>query len=244
MVLSRIYPVTRWVNKVADQFFKKRQGQKIQRKEAIKEIAPFRYLIVCEGEKTEPLYFEGIKKLINEKYGHKIVIKSVKAERIDIHGAGRNTEDLVRFAIDKRKSAEIPYGHVWCVFDKDSFTDQQFNGAIKEAEDNDIKSAWSNEAIELWFILHFEYLTSGISRELYITKLNTYFKALSINHGKYEKNLENIYEMLTNHGDVTLAIKHAKRLENSYRETDTPSIRKPATKVYALVEELLEYLKE
>jgi hypothetical protein len=40
---------------MADQIFKKRKGQKIKRKAAEKEIAPFRYLIVCEGEKTEPL---------------------------------------------------------------------------------------------------------------------------------------------------------------------------------------------
>ena len=65
-----------------------------------------------------------------------IVVKDLKVERIDIYGAGRNTEDLVRYTIDKRKNSKIPYGNVWCVFDKDSFTDKQFNGATKYAEDN------------------------------------------------------------------------------------------------------------
>jgi RloB-like protein len=102
------------------------------------------------------------------------------AERIEIDGTGRNTEDLVRYAINKRKSAEIPYGHVWCVFDKDSFTDKQFNNAIQKSESNDLKAAWSNEAIELWFILHFEYLNAGISREQYITKLDEYFAVFGI----------------------------------------------------------------
>ncbi len=166
------------------------------------------------------------------------------AERIEIDGTGRNTEDLVRYAINKRKSAEIPYGHVWCVFDKDSFTDKQFNNAIQKAESNDLKAAWSNEAIELWFILHFEYLNSGTTREQYITKLDEYFGVLGINGGKYEKNLENIYEILTEHGDAEMAIKNAKRLEARYDESDTPSKRKPATMGYALVEELFEYLKQ
>lgn len=61
------------MNNLADQLFKKRQGKKQHRKEFIRDIAPFRYLIVCEGEKTEPFYFEGIKKLINEKYGYKLL---------------------------------------------------------------------------------------------------------------------------------------------------------------------------
>ncbi|WP_407918897.1 RloB domain-containing protein [Fusobacterium necrogenes] len=37
---------------------------------------------------------------------------------------------------------------------------------------------WSNEAIELWFLLHFEFISTGISREQYIGKLNFYFKKI------------------------------------------------------------------
>jgi len=40
---------------MAEQFFNKRKGQKKKREDACREIQPFRYLIVCEGEKTEPL---------------------------------------------------------------------------------------------------------------------------------------------------------------------------------------------
>ena len=239
----QILSTLRQVNNVADQLFKKRQGKKQQRKEAIKEIAPYRYLIVCEGKKTEPYYFEGIKRLINAKYGNKIIVNQIKVERIDIDGTGRNTEDLVKYAIEKRKNAEIPYGHVWCVFDKDSFTDEQFNNAIIQAEANDLEVAWSNEAIELWFILHFEYMNTEITREQYINKLDEYFVALSINSGKYEKNLTDIYDILTQQGDLNKAIKHAKRLESLYSITSTPASRKPSTTVYALVEELYEYLR-
>lgn len=93
---------------MVDQLFKKRKGQKRKRKEAIKEIEPYRYLIVCEGEKTEPNYFNGIRDEINSRYGNKIVVKNIKAERIEIYGTGRNTEDLVRYTIDKRKNSKIP----------------------------------------------------------------------------------------------------------------------------------------
>ena len=102
---------------MADQIFKKRKGQKIKRKIAEKEIAPFRYLIVCEGEKTEPLYSKDIRDKINEKFGDKIKVKNLSANRIEIDGTGRNTESLVNYALEKKRTARIPYGHVWCVFD-------------------------------------------------------------------------------------------------------------------------------
>ncbi|MBZ4647442.1 MAG: RloB protein, partial [Clostridia bacterium] len=48
----------------SDDLFKKRKGAKKKRKESIRERAPYRYLIVCEGGKTEPNYFEGIKRKV------------------------------------------------------------------------------------------------------------------------------------------------------------------------------------
>lgn len=32
-------------------------------------LAPPSYLIICEGKESEPNYFNGLKKLINDKYG-------------------------------------------------------------------------------------------------------------------------------------------------------------------------------
>lgn len=111
-----------------DDLFKKRKGAKRKRKEAIRDIVPYRYLIVCEGKKTEPNYFQGIKRKIEVKYKDKVDVKN-KVE-LDIEGTGRNTKDLVEYAIRLRSLSEIPYGHTWVVFDKDSFSDEQFNNAI------------------------------------------------------------------------------------------------------------------
>ena len=229
---------------MADQLFKKRQGQRQKRKEAIKDIAPYRYLIVCEGEKTEPLYFNGIKEKINAKYGNKIRVKSINADRIEIDGTGKNTESLVKYALEKKKTAKIPYGHVWCVFDKDSFTDEQFNSSIQMCVSNGLGAAWTNEAIELWFLLHFEYLNTGVDRKQYIDKLNEYFTALNINGGKYEKNIKNIYDILNTHGNIKTAIKFANKLETEFEYGATPSKMKPSTQVHRLIEELFEYLDE
>ena len=119
----------------------------------------------------------------------------MKVECVDIIGRGRNTESLVEYTKKIRDNAIIGYGNIWCVFDKDSFSAEQFNGAITKAK-NEMHVAWSNEAIELWFLLHFEYISSGITRDQYITKLNAHFKNYGINNGKYGKNLTKIYEIL------------------------------------------------
>lgn len=179
---------------------------------------------------------------INEKFGDKIKVKNLSADRIEIDGTGRNTESLVNYALDKKRTARIPYGHVWCVFDKDSFTDEQFNSAVQTCCSNSLGAAWTNEAIELWFILHFEYLNTGINRHQYIDKLNEYFRFYGINGGKYEKNIEAIYEVLNTYGEVTNAIKYAKKLEKTFEEGITPSNRIPSTQIHHLIEELFDYL--
>lgn len=226
----------------SDDLFKKRKGVKKKRKENIRKRAPYRYLIVCEGKKTEPNYFEGIKRKIEIKYRNKIDVK-YKIE-LDIQGTGRNTEDLVDYAKKLKSLSEIPYGHTWVVFDKDDFTNEQFNNAIRKAQNSNIDIAWSNEAIELWFVLHFEYLNTAIHRYEYIKKLNQHFKAKNVNCGKYQKNLDNIFEILCDNGDVRQAIKRSKSLRNYYEKQGITSEAKmnPCTNIDRLVEELLPYI--
>lgn len=167
-------------------------------------------------------------------------------DRIEIYidGTGRNTQDLVNYAIKKRSLSEIPYGHTWVIFDKDEFTDEQFNNAIRQAIANDIKVGWSNESVELWFLLHFEFMNTAINRHQYIEKLNEHFKRLGINKGKYKKNMDNIFEILMDKGSISNAIYWSKKLVENYKcENVSPESRmNPCTVIYELVEELLEYL--
>ncbi|MEJ8306546.1 RloB family protein [Saccharibacillus sacchari] len=60
--------------------------------------------------------------------------------------------------------------------DKESIRAENFDNAIKMAEARGIRVAWSNECIELWFLLHFSYLHTPISREAYYTKLSAELK--------------------------------------------------------------------
>lgn len=224
-----------------DDFFKKKRGEKQRRSESIRKIAPYRYLIVCEGKKTEPNYFNGIKARIEEIYKSKIDVKN-KID-LDIEGTGRNTEDLVDFAIKLRSFSAIPYGHVWVVFDKDDFSYEQFNNSIVKAKQNNINVAWSNESIELWFLIHFINLDAAIHRTDYINKLNQIFTREGVNGGKYEKNLKDIFEILSSNGKVNKAIERSKKQREKFEcKGLQPSRMNPCTTVDVLVEELLEYI--
>ena len=73
------------------------------------------FLIVCEGTKTEPNYFEALKKELPRGI----------LEKIDIEGLGKNTLSIIEEAIKLREQAYKErnwiYDEVWAVFDKDSF---------------------------------------------------------------------------------------------------------------------------
>ena len=175
-----------------------------------------RFLIVCEGEQTEPNYFK------------KFPIP--KDCVIDVRGEGANTDSLVRKAIELKKQAK--YDQVWVVFDRDSFTVEHFNNAILLARDNNIKAAYSNEAFELWYILHFMYLDTGITRDNYCNRLGQ----PDCLGKKYDKGSETIYDELLSLQST--AIANAKRLLAGYNPKN-PVSDKPSTTVHLLVEQLI-----
>lgn len=108
---------------------------------------------------------------------------------------------------------------------------------------NDVQyhTAWSNECIEFWFLLHFAYYTANNHRTEYISFLNDKFRELGT--GKYQKNMSDIFTVLMKYGNLNLAIRYAKRIIND-GAGKTPTEIAPGTKVYELVEELAKYLPE
>lgn len=181
------------------------------RKEATRILRKV-FLIVCEGAKTEPTYFEGFR-----------LPKNV----VDIRGHGANTGTIVAEA--RRLSELEEYDQVWCVFDRDSFTKHAVNSAIARAEGYGFKVAFSNEAFELWYVLHFCYLDTKLNRHQYCAALSAHLGR------KYAKNSADMFlELLPRQ---TTAIKNAKRLE---REIKHPSWadRHPYTGVHLLVEQM------
>ena len=147
------------------------RNNNVSRKDRLKSKrrAPANYLIVCEGKKTEPNYFNGLKKKINNKYGNKV---DVLIPNIEVKGTGRNTTDLVKYTQKYVNYSSKVYGQVWVVFDKDDYNDEQFNKAI---ENCDYNACWSNPNFELWLLSHLKKVNRYISKDDILDELSKEF---------------------------------------------------------------------
>ncbi|MDD6207398.1 MAG: RloB family protein [Clostridiales bacterium] len=218
----------------------KKIEEKMKAKESkmdTKKMLPPYTMIVSEGVKTEPNYLRGFVSKINAKY------KDItKENHIEVYGTGRNTQSLIRF-VDKKIARGVwkKYQKFWLVYDKDDFPLDSFDNTQFEAEarkDVCMATAWSNESVELWFLLHFQNYASDNGREQYIEILNKYFD--------YSKVREDLYDKLMELGSVNNAKKRAR---NAYMECiesgiTAPSAMVPVTRMFELVEELETYLDD
>lgn len=189
------------------------------------------FLIVSEGVRTEPIYFEYWAKKLPKN-----LIKS-----IEVHGEGDNTVNVVQKAIElkekRKKTPNLPdYDEVWAVFDKDDFPTERYQNAITLAQNNGIESGHSNQSFELWYVLHFEYLQAALHRSDYIKKLTDKLGY------KYAKNSLSIVKDISEKGDLNQAIKRAYELEKLH-EGEVASNACPYTRLYVLVDRLQCYLE-
>jgi RloB-like protein len=196
-----------------------------------------RYLIVCEGENTEPSYFKQFKLAT-------ATIKTV--------GEGFNTLSLVLRTMEIISNEKDEYDSVWCVFDRDSFPAQIFNEAIKTAEKAGFQVAYSNQAFEYWLILHFQDHQGGaLKRQDYDDKINEYLKPLKCKYdGKKSKMIsDKLFELLLANDSkmqrprVQLAIERAKKVLRWHESMDnSPEKAESSTTVFKLVEEILKFV--
>ena len=132
-----------------------------------------KFYILTNGEQTEKNYFE----LLKAKHS----IYEVKVEFVNADPLG-----LVEYAIRNYKDAN----QVWCVFDIDnSHKDNRLVPALKKAEDNGIKIAYSNMAFEVWLISHFDRCEKELQVKDYPSILNTYLKSKGVTYSKNDKEL-------------------------------------------------------
>ena len=228
----------------SDNLFKKRREERKKRVENIKKQKSSNWLIVCEGTETEPNYFKGAIEEINKNLSADYKLK------VTIVGKGRNTVSLVKTAedlqneIDGYKATIVPYGKIFVVFDKDSFDSDNFNKAIKMCENNGYIPLWSNQAIEYWFLLHFNYIDGKMDRKLYVEKLNNFFNNAGLKY-KYRKNDKEIFLKLCEYGSLTKARDNASKIHLVHYGR-LPSDAESCSVVYKffdLVDERLNELK-
>lgn len=192
-----------------------KKGIKYERNRRSKRIANNVILIICCGETEE--YFKGF----NIDLG-KVRIKTITQPE--------NPTSIIKYAMKLRENDT--YRKIWCVFDKDEF--QDFDEAILLGKKEKIGVAFSNQAFEYWYILHYERANRSIDRKQYSAILARHIDR------PYNKLELDMYTLLKDKMDF--AIENAKVIHQLHKKDGgLPSSWESCTTVYQLVEELLKW---
>jgi len=129
----------------------KKAQQEIKRPIRFRKYQQF-FLIICEDEKTEPKYFEQFKDLFPK---YTLFLRPVGTGKDPLGVINSSIEEREKLAKESRKEIDF----VWAVFDKDDADQNEsrikrFNLAFEKAKKENINIAYSNEAFELWLLLH------------------------------------------------------------------------------------------
>ncbi len=187
-------------------------------------------LVVCEGGKTEPLYFKGL-------------WQKIRLATVDVHVVGQGAEivGVVEAAIElleKRKADSkisvrlAPYKEVWCVVDTELKKDSHsWKRGLDKAKAKKLNLAWSNPCFEYWLLLHFERVGGSFDGYKAIKPV------LTKHIRNYEKNL-NCFEQLAPR--IPTAINHAEHIHRSqWKDTPNAIDQNPGTTVPDLVKGLI-----
>ena len=190
------------------------------------------FLIVCEGQ-TEELYFKSFPVLT-------ATIRSVNAS---------SSNTALVSAVDKHRRAGS-YDEVWCVFDFDrdpmiQGQAEDFNKAIKTAMELGYNCAYSNDAFELWFVLHFQFLDQQQHRQFFYEVLSDRWGINYSREGKVAAFSKTIYTRLAADAAASQqsAITRAQRLL-ALHDGKPCHLQNPVTTVFQLVERLNEHCRK
>ena len=223
-----------------DQFFHKKKASKsrLERKEGHKPVKR-RFLIGCEGSKTECLYFE---RLI-----HELGLTSVDIEIVnDCGSAPISIYNAVVERVKEEAGSEAHFDEAFCVFDHDThesfdevcnnIKNKKNNSKRKDANNCEIQAITSTPCFEIWLMLHFNYSTQPI-----LAKRGKSCGEIAKIHMKKIGGFEKYDGALTSKqldllmDKIDQAIKNAEKL-NRYNSSNNSS--NPSTEVYILVDKM------
>ncbi|MBC6996569.1 RloB family protein [Neolewinella lacunae] len=186
------------------------------------------FLILCEGQ-TEADYFLAFS---NDRVA------------VTAHDLGCAGKSLVDCALHYRESGS--FDEVWCVYDLDYNASeggdqfQRFQESLDHAAAHGIFVAYSMDAFELWFRLHYEAVTGALHRAQLYADLGQRWNMNYVTEGKHRSFTRLVKARLDDDpaADVALAIERARRLYEARKDLPLRE-RNPVTTVYLLVERLL-----
>ena len=196
----------------------------------LRQPAP-RILLVCEGEKTEPLYFRDMVNAWN-------IGNQVKIARND----GFSPDKIVAQADQlyaQAKQEGDGFDDIYCVFDRDAH--EHFNAAINrlhtlKANGRPLNAVVSVPCFEFWLLLHFGYTEKPYSSTGNKSVGNAVVSDLKKKPGftKYDKGMVGVFKLLA--PNLEQALKHAQQLAAHRAGNDEHP--NPSTQVHLLVNRL------
>lgn len=217
----------------------RQEGRSLRRKAAYRKTAD-RILIICEGSKTEPQYFDEIRQEIRLPTAHVYVLGA--AEGNDPLSVVNYAEKLFLAGDPHRKIERRAFDQIVIVIDRDDHT--TYHAALSRANQlnramqNDIKDKVSFEIVasvpcfELWLLLHFENVQSPAHR-------TEVYRRLKKHIATYEKGAEGLWKRTKVH--LEIATQRAFQLST---QTNRNNDAGPYTDMHILVERLLNLTKQ
>jgi hypothetical protein len=201
----------------------KRSAASYRRREAVRE--PYdRVLLVCEGKKTEPYYFEGLR-----------IHYALNSVNISIRPAdGSDPVSIVQFAL--RHIDEFDRGY--CVFDRDEHAN--FDTALtmlresQPGQTGKLTAIPSFPCFEIWPLLHFRYSTAEIYRVGRQSPGDVAVRELSKFIPGYTKGHSGVFRILL--PTLPVGMRNAAQLERDNIRTRSNN---PGTKLHRLVHYLM-----
>jgi hypothetical protein len=174
--------------------------------------------IICEGENTEPGYFDAVRKLYPDANCHRPIPGGKPGECVA--RAMRLRKDLIKEG--KWRSGD----QIWVVFDRD--THGCFDAAIAQCPRNSFHVGRSNPCFELWLILHVEECQRACCTD-------EAERHLELKRPDYERRGTKTMDFDTLVKDVEMAEARAEKLLELNRR-DGDEFRSPSTTVHHLTQ--------
>ena len=203
---------------------KPRSARTYRRKEKVRESYDV-VLIVCEGSKTEPEYFEGLKR------AYRLSGANIKI----VPGDGNDPVSIVKHALAEYRKGG--YDRAFCVFDRDGHAN--YYEALDRAASSPpgkkgrLEAVTSVPCFEIWVLLHFVYTTAPFAVAGGKSACEKVIEAVREHLPEYEKTMTDVFQKLQ--PNVDTAVTHAERLVQHNRDTGS---KNPATTVHELVKYL------
>lgn len=213
-----------------DNIFHKRKAKdsRALRRQAAKRSAYDKVLIVCEGEKTETFYLQGL-----------IDFYELNTANVKVDGSGGSApSSVVRYAIELFQKEQLKgdsYDRVYCVIDRDAHQDYdralQILGAQKPV--GVFFEIVSIPCFEYWLLCHFYYSRAPFNAVGNKSSGDLAYDALKGCWPEYKKGTRDAFEKLG--GQLEFAKENARR---GVQESLANGAINPTTHVYEMVEYL------